>query len=62
MSADSSYIQINAAFIDRLIQRWEVLVEHHIRVRHEGYDPSEDEGAAAIAHPFLFPACIDTLL
>ena len=46
MSADSSYIQINAAFIDRLIQRWEVLVEHHIRVRHEGYDPSQDEGAA----------------
>ena len=43
---EQSHIQINAAFIDRLIQRWEVLVEHHIRVRHEGYDPSQDEGAA----------------
>ncbi len=31
----------NAAFVDRIIQRWEVLLEHHIRLRHGAYESAE---------------------
>ncbi len=45
MKADQAFVDLNSRFIDRMIQRWEVLIEHHIRMRHEGYHPEQDEGA-----------------
>ena len=36
---------INADFVDLTIRRWELLIEHHIALRH-GMAPSEEEGDA----------------
>ncbi|PIE20829.1 MAG: hypothetical protein CSA66_00405 [Proteobacteria bacterium] len=41
MQTDPEYVQLNARFIDALIRRWELIVEHHIHMRHG--DLSDDD-------------------
>lgn len=43
----------NATFVDRVIQRWEVVMEHRIRLRHGGIDALEDPETEATVHATL---------
>jgi len=42
MKTDQGYIKLNARFIDSVIHRWEIVVEHHIQCRHGAF---EDDAA-----------------
>jgi len=46
VKTDQAFIDLNAAFIDAIIHRWETLVEHHIQCRHDAFADADEARAA----------------
>ena len=46
MKTDQAYITLNAKFIDAVIHRWEIVVEHHIQCRFGVFDDAAARQAA----------------
>jgi len=45
LQVDRGFVELNARFVDALIQKWEFVIEHHIHLRHGSLAPEDVQTA-----------------
>ncbi|MGM0576177.1 MAG: AAA family ATPase [Myxococcota bacterium] len=46
MTVEDGFSELNAAFLDRVLRRWEARIEHHVRLKHGAFETEEDAAKA----------------